>query len=66
MLEKVRLAARGLDGPERVDEVRFCSSRTCGPGGGGIKGVRQRMRKVRLDDANIVGDGRVCGDMGEH
>jgi hypothetical protein len=56
ILEKVRLAALGLDGPlpELVNVDSGCNSRTGGPGGGGIKGVLSRTASTLLDDANIV------------
>jgi hypothetical protein len=47
--ENVLLAARGLDGPERVE-----SSTAAGPEEGGISGVRARKKKVRDTVLNML------------
>ena len=50
MLENVRLAARGRDGPA-ANEL---SSMDAGPVDWGTRGVRARNWKVRVTDGNIV------------
>lgn len=50
MLESVRLAARGRDGPA-ANEL---SSMDAGPDDWGTRGVRARNWKVRVTDGNIV------------
>jgi hypothetical protein len=50
MLENVRLAARGLDGPA-ANEL---SSMDAGPDDWGMRGVRARNWNVRVTDGNIV------------
>jgi len=52
MLENVRLAARGRDGPA-ANEL---SSIDAGPVDWGMRGVEARNRNVRVTDGNIVRD----------
>lgn len=53
MLEMVRLAARGRDGPAAKEE----SSILAGPWAWGTSGVRARNLNVRVTDGNIVLEG---------
>jgi hypothetical protein len=52
MLENVRLAARGRDGPA----AKELSSMDAGPDDCGTRGVRARNCSVRVTDGNIVID----------
>lgn len=51
MLEMVRLAARGRDGPAAANEL---SSIAAGPEDWGINGVLARNLNVRVTDGNMV------------
>ena len=50
MLENVRLAARGREGPA----AKELSSMAAGPDDCGTSGVRARNCRVRVTDGNIV------------
>jgi hypothetical protein len=52
MLENVRLAARGRDGPA----AKELSSMDAGPDDCGTRGVRARNCRVRVTDGNIAID----------